>query len=226
MTRTQTAALSLVLSLPILLATSPALADDAQSLVSESSAKTSVVSAAPATSSSAEPEDDIRLLFELYREAQSGHMSDEADTLAKRIVEVSIRDNGPNSRTTAVALTNLANFQSSTEDNVAALQNYSRAIDIVERIDSRLSSDLITPLRGMGYAHQRAGNPDQARGAWSRALHVSHVNFGPHNFEQIEMLRAIGRLFRIAGMHKEAAKVQKRIDYLRNRVTSPARIGE
>jgi len=225
MSRMQGTIRSLVLLMPMLVATCPAVADDAQSLVSGTATKSTDTSINLATGETAAlPDDDIRQLFELYREARSSSMPDEADTLAKRIVEVSIRDNGTDSLVTAVALTNLANFQSSTEDNTSAVQNYARAIDIVERTDSRLSSDLITPLRGMGSAYLRAGDADKARDAWLRALHISHVNFGPHNFEQVETLYWIGRMFRNAGMYKEASKVQKRVTYLHRRVTETGEI--
>ena len=177
----------------------------------------SLLIAAPPAIADDLPKDEIELLFDLYREAQLTRQIEEADTLAKRIVDTSIRTHGIDSKTTANALTNLANLQSAGEDNASALLNYEQAIEIVERIDSRLSADLITPLRGMGYVHLNDGNAGLASATWYRALHVSHVNFGPHNFEQVETLYAIGRLFRSAGNYKEASRIYQRISYLRNR---------
>lgn len=227
MTRSRTAAASLLLAAPILLATEYASADDVQPRVPGPVLQTSIVPDSPGTAVPGDaPDGDIERLLDLYREAQLSSMLEEADTLAKRIVDMSIRVHGIDSKTTAVALTNLANLQSSSEDNASAVLNYEQAIEIVERVDSRLSSDLISPLRGMGYAHLQAGNANLASAAWSRALHVSHVNFGPHNFEQVETLYAIGRLLRSAGEYKRAARIYQRISLLRVRAATAGAVGE
>ena len=225
--RIQAVAAGLVLLVPILVVTYPVIADDARSLAPAATNSSNVISANPATSDAdISSEEEIRRLFDLYRDARYAGMLEEADTLAKRIVDLSIRANGIDSKTTAMALTNLAALQSSIEDNVSAVQNFAQAIEIVERLESRLSSDLISPLRGMGAAYLLAGNADHAQAAWNRALHISHVNFGPHNFEQIETLYSLGRSFMNAGMTKEAIRVRKRISFLRYRNANSGSIGE
>ena len=103
------------------------------------------------------------------------------------------------------------------EENEAAIQNFSAAVEILERRDSRLSKDLISPLKAMGTAQLRAGRADHALSTWSRALHVSHVNYGPHDYGQVETLYDLARLYSRAGMHKEADRTWKRIYYLRER---------
>jgi len=225
--RIQAVAAGLVLLMPILVVTYPVIADDARSLAPAATNSSNVISANPATSDAdISSEEEIRRLFDLYRDARSAGMLEEADTLAKRIVDLSIRAYGIDNKVTALALTNLAALQSSNEDNVSAVQNFAQAIEIVERLDSRLSSDLISPLRGMGAAYLLAGNADHAQAAWNRALHISHVNFGPHNFEQIETLYSLGRSFMNAGMTKEAIRVRKRISFLRYRNANSGSIGE
>lgn len=220
-------AAGLVLLMSILVVTYPVVADDARSLAPVATNSSNVISANPATSDAdISSEEEIRRLFDLYRDARSAGMLEEADTLAKRIVDLSIRAYGIDNKVTALALTNLAALQSSNEDNVSAVQNFAQAIEIVERLDSRLSSDLISPLRGMGAAYLLAGNADHAQAAWNRALHISHVNFGPHNFEQIETLYSLGRSFMNAGMTKEAIRVRKRISFLRYRNANSGSIGE
>jgi tetratricopeptide (TPR) repeat protein len=225
--RIQAVAAGLVLLMPILVVTYPVIADDARSLAPTATNSSNVISANPATSDAdISSEEEIRRLFDLYRDARSPGMLEEADTLAKRIVDLSIRAYGIDNKVTALALTNLAALQSSNEDNVSAVQNFAQAIEIVERLDSRLSSDLISPLRGMGAAYLLAGNADHAQAAWNRALHISHVNFGPHNFEQIETLYSLGRSFMNAGMTKEVIRVRKRISFLRYRNANSGSIGE
>ena len=152
-------------------------------------------------------------------------MMEEADSLAKQIVEVSIRSYGRDSTGTAKALTNLATLQTENDEFVAAIQNLSAAIDIVEQTDNRLSNELINPLNAMGDAQMQAGNTDLAREAWDRAVHISHVNLGPHNYEQVETLHALARMFSNAGMSKEARKTYKRISYLQSREFEPREDG-
>ena len=160
---------------------------------------------------------DIDHLFELYRQARSSGLTDEADTLAKKIVNAAIDSDGLDSKVTATALTNLGMLQLAQDENVSAIQNFSSAVDIVERVENRLSPDLILPLKGLGKAQMQAGHPDRAAAAWRRAVHVSHVNFGPHNYEQVETLYSIARLLYDVGASDEAYKIYKRISFLHKR---------
>lgn len=220
MTRILTGACSLLLIAPTIMAQPVTAVGGTQSLAPENAAVASIAPHNGAISGANQDEgDDIDRLFNLYRTARSTGMKEEADTLAKRIVNVSIESYGLDSKTTAIALTNLAIVQTSNDDNASAILNYSSAINIVERVDNRLSPDLIVPLKGLGTAQMQAGNADHARDALLRALHISHVNFGPHNYDQIETLYSIARLFARAGMSDEANKIRKRIYYLHSRNT-------
>lgn len=167
------------------------------------------------------PGTEVIRLFALYQDARTASMLEEADALAKQIVEVSIRSFGRDSNDTAKALTNLAILQTENEEYVAAIQNLTAAIDIVERTENNLSDELVNPLKAMGLAQMQAGNTDIAKAAWYRAVHISHVNLGPHNFEQVETLHALARMFSSAGMAKEARKTYKRIAYLQSREFNP-----
>ena len=168
-------------------------------------------------------DEDIRRLFSLYMDARSAGMMEEADILAKQIVERSILSFGRDSKDTARALTSLATLQTSNHENIAAIQNFAAAIDIVETMDGRLSMDLLGPLKAMGAAQLQAGNGDYARDAWIRAVHISHVNLGPHNLEQIETLQAIADLYFSAEKGKEGRNVLRRIRYLQYRYSVPER---
>ena len=161
--------------------------------------------------------DEIRRLFNLYIDARSFGNQDEADSLAKRIVATSINSFGRESRDTAMALTNLGDLQTANSDYELAIKNYAAAIEIVEGIENNLSMDLISPLRGLGSAQLMSGNTDYARTAWNRAVHISHVNLGPHNFRQVETLYSIAALYADAGKIKDARKVRRRIQYLHKR---------
>ena len=162
-------------------------------------------------------EEKLQRLFFAYREAVTDRMYTEADTLAKEIVELSISVNGFNSRKSATALTNLAVAQHGMEDYASAILNYTAAIGIVERLEDMLASDLINPLRGLGAAYFATGRPDLAKNSFDRAIHISHVNEGPHNLDQIEILLSLAETSLATGDTKDAINIQKRIFYLQAR---------
>jgi len=169
-------------------------------------------------------ENEIYRLLELYEDARTAGMLEEAEMLAKQIVEVSIQSYGRDSQGTARALTNLATLQSENAEYVAAIQNLSAAIDIVERVENNLSLNLLYPLNEMGRLQLQAGNTDLAQETWKRAVHISHVNLGPHNFEQVETLQAIAGLLVASGKNRKARKLRRRISELLTRDAYP--VGE
>ncbi|MCI0517948.1 MAG: tetratricopeptide repeat protein [Woeseiaceae bacterium] len=149
--------------------------------------------------------------FELYKSSIENGMYEEADTLAKRIIELSIKLYGINSRDSAKALTNLGTVQYHNKDFDSAQLNYQAAIDIIERIEDRLHADLINPLKGLGAAQLAAGRPDLAKDTFDRAVHVSHVNEGPHNLQQVDMLDALTETYLTVGEVDEALDVQEKV---------------
>ena len=155
--------------------------------------------------------DELRRNFELYKEALANASYDEADVLAKRMVELSIRLYGLDSHESAKALTNLGLVQQKNQDFESAILNFVSAIEIIERIEDRLNSNLINPLRGLGSAQLGAGRPDLARQSFNRAVHVSHVNEGPHNLMQIDVLEDLAETYLAMGEQKDAIDVHERI---------------
>ena len=149
--------------------------------------------------------------FELYKNLLMNGMISEADVVAKRIVELSIRENGFESRDTAKALTNLAIVQHRNKDYETAQQNYEAAIGIIEQVDDRLNTALINPLRGMGSAQLAAGRPDLALDTFGRARHVSHVNEGPHNLDQVPIIESLAEIYIYIGEFEDAYELQDRI---------------
>ncbi len=149
--------------------------------------------------------------FELYKNLLANGMTVEADVVAKRIVELSIRENGFESSDTAKALTNLAIVQHRNEDYETALQNYEAAIGIIERVEDRLNTALINPLRGMGSAQLAAGRPDLALDTFGRARHVSHVNEGPHNLDQVPIIESLAEIYIYIGEFEDAYDLQDRV---------------
>ena len=165
---------------------------------------------------------ELQRLFDLYREALANKDFLEADTLAKRVVESSIRLNGLDSHDSAKAITNLGIAQHNNRDFEAALRNFMASIDIVERIDDNLSAALINPLQGLAATHAAVGRPDLARFAYQRAVHVSHVNEGPHNDGQVKILAAMVELHISQGDFDEAVNIQKRVFSIESRNIDPS----
>ena len=166
-------------------------------------------------------QNELQRLFDLYREALNNEDYLEADTLAKRVVELSIRLNGLDSHDSAKAITNLGIAQHKNRDYELALRNFMASIDIVERIDDNLSPGLINPLQGLAATHAAVGRPDLARLAYQRAVHVSHVNEGPHNPDQVDILASMAELHISQGDFGEAIDIQERVFSIQARNIEP-----
>ena len=133
---------------------------------------------------------------------------DEADSVAKRAIEMAIRLKGPRSAEMAKALTNLAIVQHYTAQYDAAEQNFQSAIEIIESNEDRLNSQLVNPLRGLAASQLEGGRPDLASNTLQRAVHVTHVNDGPHNPGQVELLDSLTEVNVRMGLHEEANELQ------------------
>ncbi len=142
--------------------------------------------------------------FDRFKQLRDAGSLDEAENVAKRMVEMSIRATGPNSNDTATALTNLAVVQHETKDYEAAKQNFAAAIENIEDNEDQLNANLINPLRGLGASQLESGRPDLAFKTFRRAVHISHVNEGPHNLEQIGILESLAETNLRLGSTEEA----------------------
>jgi tetratricopeptide (TPR) repeat protein len=163
------------------------------------------------------PEERLQRYFMLYKEALESKTYDEADTLAKQVVELSIQVFGIDSLDSARALTNLGIAQHQNEDYESAILNYTTAIDIIERVEDRLNANLINPLKGLGAAQLASGQPDEAIGTFQRAVHVSHVNEGPHNLMQVEVLESLAETYLSVGEFEEVKNIQSHVFSLQAR---------
>jgi len=157
------------------------------------------------------PEDELVAEFELFKQLMKENVFDEADTVAKRVVELAIRTHGPQSNEFAKALTNLAIVQFQTEQYDAAEQNFESAIEIIEDSEDRLNAQLVNPLKGLGAAQLESGRPDLATKTFRRAVHVTHVNEGPHNLDQLDLLESIAETFVRMGDLDSAKEAQDTI---------------
>ena len=149
--------------------------------------------------------------FLRYKELMEARVYDEADSVAKRAIELAIRVSGPRSNVTAKALTNLAVVQYRSEQFDLAEQNFQASIDIIEDNEDRLNDQLINPLRGLGAAQLEGGRPDLATDTLARAVHVTHVNEGPHNLDQVNILESMAEANLRLGSLDTAKQIQDTI---------------
>lgn len=160
-------------------------------------------------------EEAFREEFMRYRRLVDEAAMDEADVSAKRIVQMTIKMFGPESLETSKALSNLAYVQSKTGQYDAAIQNFQAAIAIIESAEDRLNRQLVNPLKGLGAAQLNNGRPDLATRTFDRARHITHVNEGPHNIEQVEILESLAESTLRGGDLEGARDILDRI-YLLN----------
>ena len=160
---------------------------------------------------------ELQQRFETYKRLMSDGIYDEADTVAKSIVTLTIQITGPRSSETAKALTNLGIVQHRNKQFDAAQQNFASAIEIIEEIEDRLNGRLINPLKGLGAAQLEAGRPDLAKQTFNRAMHVTHVNDGPHNMGQIDILESLAETNVRLGSVEEAREMHELIYMLHQR---------
>lgn len=164
---------------------------------------------------------EIGRMFELYKESLATENYLEADTLAKQIVELTIKVYDVNSLESAKALTNLAIVQHNNREYEAAETNYQTSIEIIEQTTDRLNQALINPLKGLAATELAMGRPDVARETFDRAVHVTHVNEGPHNKDQIEVLESLAEIDLAVGDHKSAVDIQERMFAIEARNIDP-----
>ncbi len=81
-------------------------------------------------------------------------------------------------------------------------------------VEDRLNEKLVNPLKGLGAAQLGNGRPDLARDTFNRATHITHVNEGPHNIEQVEMLESMAQSSLVMGDTRAARDFLDRIHVL------------
>ena len=163
------------------------------------------------TLSEEELREELRLAFNNFTDLKDRGVLDEAENVAKQVIEMSIRLTGPTSNDTARALSNLGLIQHLNENYEAAAQNFESSIEIIEDNEDRLNSMLIDPLKGLGAAQLANGRPDLASQSFQRAVHISHVNEGPHNLDQVDILQSLAETNLQLGDLEEAKNNQDMI---------------
>jgi tetratricopeptide (TPR) repeat protein len=156
----------------------------------------------------------LPMLLARYREAVEGMQYQEAETAAKQRIEHLLVTGTSSGYEMADALIDLAFAQRQIEQYDAAIQNYIGSIVILEDTDDMLSERLVAPLRGIGETYVASGEAELAVPVYERALHVNHVNAGPHNLQQLDLLDAMIDAMVQAGREDAALSTVERISSL------------
>lgn len=130
----------------------------------------------------------LRALVDYYEDSLESSQYEEAEIAAKQRIEHLLGAGDSSSLLMAGALADLASAQRLNDNFEAAIQNYSTTVSLLEQSESMLSGKLIDPLRGLGDTYMASGQPRLALPVYERALHLNHVNAGPHNLGQVEIL--------------------------------------
>lgn len=165
---------------------------------------------------------ELSALQEQYRNHLSDSDTDAAIETAKRIVAVSGALFGEQSAQVAAALTNLGIVQIDAGNFVAARENFSAAIRLRENLgDGIIDINLINPLKGLAQTQMALDDAETAVLLYERAIHVSHVNLGPNNLEQIPVMDALSRAHYYLGNERDADDVQNSMLRLQRRRFEP-----
>jgi len=152
-----------------------------------------------------------------YDEAMRIGTYDEAEVAAKKLLDHAIDDGRQNELSTAQLLSKLALAQRHNKNYEAALQNYELAVSITESKTDMLDLALIDPLLGISKTHIDNERPDLAMEYAERALHVRHVNSGPHSIEQTASLDILIAAHRKMDARQDALALTDRLHLLYQR---------
>ena len=128
-----------------------------------------------------------------YRQAMDSELYSEAVDAQKRYIGILLSQPDHDRAEWGRALDRLATAQLFANDVDSAIENFTLSVEVLEEETNRLDAAMFQPLVGLGRAQAAAGLHADAIDTYRRAIHVQQVNFGPHAFEQAEILDAMSR---------------------------------
>lgn len=98
------------------------------------------------------------------------------------------------------AWNNLGVAQLRAADPRAALESFTKALDLVESAQGIGSRRLIAPMAGLGAAYNALGDPARAATEFERAVSVSRRASGLFNLEQLDLMDALIQAYTAVGL--------------------------
>ncbi len=129
-----------------------------------------------------------------------------AQPLAERLVQLTEEQYGPEELQLSNPLTNLATVLYKLGNYPAAIENYQRALRILQAKSTLNDKQQILPLHGLGIAFLGAKDPESAVVALKRAADLSRNTDGLYNIGQIEFIDPLIDAYLSTGRYLEAEK--------------------
>ena len=131
---------------------------------------------------------------------------DAAVAAAQKIVAAAREKAGKDPLGLAEALSMLGSAHYGKKDFPAAEADFSEALKLVEEHAGSMSSNLLDPLRGLGFVLAAVGQHDQAVPYLDRAILISHRTYGLFDLGQQQILRQLAESLTATGRQAEAQR--------------------
>ncbi len=147
----------------------------------------------------------------LYYDYQTYFQDDEfghAIIIAKKMLKMVEDQTEPNDIRLFEPLINLAAAQKHANQPEVSVENYERAIVLVEIDSGIFDTRLIEPLQEVGNTYRVTARSEDALDNLRRAQHLTHRKDGVMTIEQEEILDGITETYLVMGMYEEANQEQ------------------
>ncbi|HSE23331.1 MAG TPA: tetratricopeptide repeat protein [Pyrinomonadaceae bacterium] len=153
---------------------------------------------------------------------------DEALPLAKRVLEISERNVGPNSKQVAFALNRLATLSFALKDYDQAKLNYRRSLAIYEKLNSANSLEVAKILDRLAFICLQKPRCDEAEPLYLRSLAIREALLKPGDVNILQSLYNLAAFYRSRGQFDKAVPINKRIVDIKENVlkVSDSEVGE
>lgn len=144
------------------------------------------------------------------QELRTGDVDDLEDQLrrAREIVGLTVAACGPEDINVSRAINNLALLQVANGDFESAIENFQLVIAAREsKRESMVTASLLNPLMGLAEALVTVEAAQAAIEIYERAIHITHVNDGPGNVEQVPIIDALAAVYEGMGSRGEADRL-------------------
>jgi tetratricopeptide (TPR) repeat protein len=152
--------------------------------------------------------DDRAAAYREFREAFDKGDYKTALPIADRVVEMTRSQFDDDAPEIASALTNLATTYYRMGAYGDALDNYRRAIELLELQNSSADTRMVRPLHGLGSALLAMQRPEEAIAPLKRAVDIIRNRSGLHAEEQLAPLKTLIQVYATTGLMTEASREQ------------------
>ncbi len=155
-----------------------------------------------------EPSDERTTAYREFRSAFDAGNYAAALPVAARVVELTQAAYGPDAAEMANPLSNLATTYYRMREYGTALDNYRRALTVLDLQGDAVNARLVPPLHGMGMALRGLQRDDEAITPLKRAVDITRNRDGLHAPSQLPILKALIDAYIASGRYEDAGREQ------------------